>query len=64
MSEDANDERLVELTFSDGKFGCLQGWEVEGEGNETGDEVWTGDAGEDVGSGENEETLIGEIGIG
>jgi len=63
MNEDATDERLVELAFSDGKFCCLQGWELERAGSETGDEVRAGDAGAGRGGGENEEALIGEIGI-
>jgi hypothetical protein len=47
MSEDAIDERLVELAFSDGRFGIVLGWEVEGPGSEMGDEICDGDAGED-----------------
>jgi len=52
MSEDAVDERLVEFAFADGDFTGLNGWEVEGQGKETGEEVCVGDAGE---GGENEE---------
>jgi hypothetical protein len=70
MNEDATEERLVELAFSDGKFCCLQGWEVERAGSETGDEVGVGDAGAGRsggggggGGGKNEEALMGEIGI-
>jgi hypothetical protein len=47
MSEDAIEERLVELAFSEGRFVVLQGWEAEGPGRETGDEVCVGDPGED-----------------
>ena len=63
MYEDAIDERLVELAFSDGSVDCPQGWEVEGPGSETGDEVCAGDAGEGRGDGENEVALISEKGI-
>jgi hypothetical protein len=47
LNEDATEERLVELAFSEGWFVVLQGWEAEGPGRETGDEVYVGDAGED-----------------
>jgi hypothetical protein len=47
MSEGAIEDRLVELAFSEGRFVVLQGWEAEGPGRATGDEVYVGDAGED-----------------
>ena len=61
MNEEAIDERLFELAFSDWSVAVLQGCEAEGPVNETGEEVYVGDAAEGEG-GDNEETLIGERG--
>jgi len=47
MSEDVIEERLVRLELAEGRFVVLQGWDAEGPGRETGDEVCVGDAGED-----------------